>query len=113
MGSVSVMKMFSSAGTNGGSIVPIQNQTYTYGSGMNMLLLSNNAAQNTLLDLMPHSRNDLVLKIQVDDLTGTSPSASFTSTQTYVMGADNKPLSMTQTMTGSQAGVMKTTFYYQ
>jgi len=113
LGNVSVMKMFSSAGTIGGPIVPIQKQTYTYGSAMNMLFLSNNAAQNTLLDLMPHTRNDLVMKVQVDDLTGSSPSASFTSTQTYILGADKKPLSMTQTMTGLQAGVMKTTFYYQ
>ena len=113
MGRVSEMKMHSSAATSGGPIVPIQKQTYTYGSPMNMLFMTNNAAQNTLLDGMPQTRNDIVVKMQMDDLTGTSPSASFTSTQNYIMGADNKPLSLTQTMTGSQGGVMKTTFYYQ
>src|SRR5687767_2926588 len=35
LGNVTVMKMHSSAGTINGSIVPIQKQTYTYGSGMN------------------------------------------------------------------------------
>lgn len=113
MGRVSVMNMHSSAGTIGGPIVPIQKQTYTYGSAMNMSYMTSNAAQNTLLDGMPQTRNDMIVKMQMDDLSGTSPSVSFTATYTYVMGADNKPLSMTQTMTGLQAGVLKTTFYYQ
>jgi hypothetical protein len=113
MGRVSVVKMSSSGTSIGGPIVPIANQTFTYGGPMNMLYMTNNAAQNTLLDGMPQTRNDVVLKLVMEDLSGSTPSASFTSTQTYVMGADNKPLSMTQTMTGSQAGVMKTTFHYQ
>ena len=113
LGRVSLLKMYSSGTIIGGPIEPIMNQTYTYGPAMDMLFMTNNAAQNTLLDGMPQTRNDAVVKLQMDDLTGTSPSASFTSTQTYVMGANNKPLSMTQNMTGSQAGIMKTTFYYQ
>lgn len=110
---VSVMKMYSSGTTIGGPLAPIANQTYTYGSSLNMLWMTTNAAQNYLLNGMPVNRNDALVKLQMDDLTGTSPSASFIANISYVMGADNKPLSMTQTITGSQPGVTKTTFYYQ
>lgn len=113
-GRVSVLKISATLSpTGGGSLTPIANETFTYGTSANYLWATNNSAQNLLITGFPNTVNSLVNKIQVDDLT--DPSHSFTITSSYVMGADGKPTKATMTTTGgAQANqVTNYTFYYQ
>lgn len=110
-GRVSALKLYGdlSASPTGGPLVHISTQTYTYGTSLNALPVSSNAAQNFWINGMPSTTNDAPSKIQIDDIT--APANSITMNMTYVLGAGNKPLSATRTGTNGQ--ITKTTFYYQ
>lgn len=110
-GRVSILKMYGdiSPATTGGPLVHIATQTYTYGTSLNALAISSNAAQNFWINGMPNASNEATVKMQMDDLT--TPANSLTMNMTYVLGGGNKPLSATAT--GSAGRVTKYTYYYQ
>lgn len=104
---ITFLKMYSDIGT--GTMMPIMNQTYTYGNTINATWLSTNGAQNYLLSGTPGTGNKAFVRAQMDDLT--DPSNSFVMTATYSLGAGNKPLSAT--ITSTPGSVTKYTFFYQ
>jgi hypothetical protein len=112
-GRISTMKMYSADPVSGGPLLPLANQTYTYGSSLNALYATNNGAQNYLLGGMPNASNDAMTSLKMEDLTGANPGINALVKMTYVLGAGNRPLSMVATTTGAQPTVSKSSFYYQ
>jgi hypothetical protein len=106
-GNLTLLKISSDFG--GGPLLPIVNQSYTYGSAINANWMSTSGSQNLLLLGTPGIGNKAFSKAQVDDLT--DPSNSFTITATYNLGAGGKPITATTTTTGGQVTNYK--FYYQ
>lgn len=105
---ISAIKMYSDFST--GTMDPIMNQTFTYGStAVNAEWISNNGAQNFLLWGTPGTSNKAFSKAQFDDLT--TPANSFSINATYGVGSGNRP--KTATMVYSTGAVTNYTFYYQ
>jgi hypothetical protein len=112
-GRVASIKISSTGSVPGGTMQPYMTESYSYGSTIDGVYSTNNGAQNYLLGGLPNAINDVVSKIQVQDLTGTSPGVNATVTMSYVIGAGNKPTSVVATTAGAQPSVSKTTYYYQ
>jgi len=113
-GRVSILKIYATLSPTGiGSLTPIVNETFTYGSSVNYLWSTNNGAQNYWLTGMPNAVNNAVTKLQIDDLT--DPSNSTTINSTYVLGAGGKPTSAKVTVTNASGPgqVTNYTFFYQ
>jgi len=112
-GRVGSMKMYAPGSTPGGALEAQANQIYTYGTAINGIYATPSGAQNYLLGGMPNATNDVVTKLQMQDLTGNSPGVNAVVTMTYVLGAGNRPVSSVATTTGGQPSVIKANFYYQ
>jgi hypothetical protein len=109
---VSVLKQYFNMSTTPGVPGPLEHvgtQTYTYGSTVNYSWAPTNAAQAYWVGGYPSAVNDIMVKMQVDDIQ--DPSNSVTVNMSYVMGSGNKPVSAT--FTSSDGQVTKYTFFYQ
>jgi hypothetical protein len=107
LGNITVLKMSSDLGS--GALVPIMNETYTYGNAVNANWITTSSAQNLLLLGTPTVGNKAFTKAQLDDLT--DPSNSFTMTATYNVNASGQPVTAMITTTAGQVTNYK--FYYQ
>jgi hypothetical protein len=111
-GRVGSNKMYSSGGAPGTPLTATFNQVYSYGTAINGVYATNNGAQNYLLGGMPNTSNEVMTKLQMQDLTGANPDVNAIVTMTYVLSG-NKPTSMVATTAGAQPSVTKASFYYQ
>lgn len=112
-GRVSVLNISAAQSPTGGALSAIARETFTYGNSANYLWTTNNAAQNFLLNGLPNTVNNMVDRLQIDDLTTAANSTTITTT--YVLGQNNKPATATVTSTSQLQGTQVTnyTFFYQ